>query len=80
MIPAVLVPKDPTVIGFANGLLAKPTKIETDKKEERGYEVRTLFTPGIGVGSSIRAGLGRDRRSKGDESGDDEADDRQNGQ
>ena len=41
---------NPTLINEASGLLRAPKKLETGKDSERGYEFRTLFIPGYGLG------------------------------
>jgi hypothetical protein len=64
VIPASLTPRQPTELGPGNGLLARPKKIETGKKNERGYEVRTIYYPGVGVGSSIRVPVIEDGKER----------------
>lgn len=63
VIPAKLTPKNPTFVSEASGLLDTPRKIETSKEEELGYTVKTLFTPGVGVGSSISFRIESENRS-----------------
>ncbi len=65
VIPNNLPLGEPTLINEDSGLLRSPEKIETGSKNERGYEFRTLYLPGIGLGRTMGVIDGNDKRLDG---------------
>jgi len=53
VIPNDLPLEEPTLINEDSGLLRRPEKLATGLKDERGYEFRTLYIPGVSLGRTM---------------------------